>query len=226
MARNGHSVPENVARTQYIWQPGRKLVTAYSLKCGSSTIMRGAGRTRAHIGQFEAAKYADQGMTVELYVRHPLDRLASAWRWFTQVQTSFIKAILEMCPQDHSVLMDRKTEFEPWVRAALNHYNPHWYPQAEYHTTPEGILVPNLIKDIRHLGATKFNETVQRCSWEDLYTEDLRKEMEDIYVNDVALYELAKEAGNDGFNTRIGNLLRQSRRDVWHDGLASAPRRR
>lgn len=220
MARNGHSVPRHEARSQYVWLPEQKRIHAYSLKVGSGTLLTSLPQPRNHMCQPEVHSAGTKGLPVHMYVRHPLDRMVSAWSWFTQKQTSYIKPILDMSPGDHKVLMDRKTPFDVWVNAALRHYNPHWYPQVEYHSTREGELVPSVIKTLDCIGPTKMHET-KHAPWEDVYEghEALKDYLEDIYYNDIALYNLAKEAGENGFNTRAGGLFRQSRRDVWHDGL-------
>lgn len=211
-----------MARTQYIWDQKNRMITGYSLKAGSTTIMKSLGVPRAHIGQFEALKHAERGLKVRLFVRHPLDRLVSAWKFFTTVGTSYIKAILDRDPKAHNRLMARDCGFEEWADIALKWYNPHWYPQTEYHTTKEGLFVPTDVYELSYLSKTKMNST-RHEPWEFYYegNPELRAKIEDMYINDIVLYELAKEAGEDGFNTRTRDVFRQSRRDVWHDGLAA-----
>lgn len=202
------AISEREARTQYLW--GTSGICAYSLKCASTFIHKhitGQKGRRGGIGQAEAVAAREYGTDVHLIVRHPLDRLVSNYVFWTKRANSCIRSILDADMTDHKKIMG-ESEFknitiEDWTAAAHRHYNAHWYGQTDYHTTPEGILVPNILwpfEALKLMPATaddiKNKSPRTKPSWEDYFTEGFRREMEDYYAKDVELYEKSKEMWN------------------------------
>lgn len=203
------AISERIAKHHHIWIGGE--ILAYSLKVASTyifahatgakiTARRDRYKTRK-LGQAEAIEARDVGTNVHLIVRHPLDRLVSNYVFWTKKANSCIKDILEADAAAHRVLMgtDNPT-IEQWTEAAHAHYNGHWGKQWDYHTTPEGLLVPNVLwpmESLDKMPATnddlKNKSPRDKPSWEDYFTSSFRDEMEDYYAKDIELYEKSKE---------------------------------
>ena len=204
------AIPERVAKTQHFYI-GDKIL-AYSLKVASTFLYahvlghvnnRGDRYKVTRLGQAEALRAKENGTEVHLVVRHPLDRLVSNYVFWTKKANSYIKPINDASPADHSVIMgDTNPTIEQWYEASQRHYNAHWEPQWDYHTTPDGVLVPTHIWPIESLSLKLMrseegkNESPRRGTWEDYYSPEFRAAMEERYANDVRLYEQAKENWN------------------------------
>lgn len=185
-------------KTNYIQIYEQPLVFAYSFKVGSTTLIKRYVASRQ--GGFVNQRNVNPRHTITLYVRHPLDRLVSAWRWFTQHHNSYMKDILADNLEDHNFLLDDKTKFEPWIGTAMKYENLHWYPTVKYHTNEKGIFLPNNLRLLADLGGEK-TKTTKHDSWETYYSDELRERMESLYADDLTLYRKVKER-KDGIDTR------------------------
>ncbi len=133
---------------------------------------------------------------VWLFVRHPLDRLVSNWRFWTRnTGGGLIKAIKQASRRDHDIIMCPDSTLEQWTKAALRHDDPHWVSQTEIHTR-DGEFVPNTILPVESLTllrADRRNASTRDADWEKYFTPEFKDQMLVHYADDVALYYTAKE---------------------------------
>lgn len=212
--RNAGLLLPHAQRQQYRYFPTKRVrIDAYSAKAGSTSLLRHIQDPCRIIAQPEVEALREDGVPVHLYVRHPLDRLVSAYTWFTTKHNSPIRPIRDKSPKDHDVILG-KTEatFEQWVEVALRHPNPHWCSQTEYHTTPAGLFVPTHCTNLQFLGGKKYNE-IARPSWTDYYTKDFEERMSTLFAADLELFNDLKEH-EDGIDTRGRDVLPRHGRDV------------
>ena len=177
----------------------RPVVFAYSYKVGSTSLIK--KYVAKGYGGFANQRDLNLKDIITLYVRHPLDRLVSAWKWFTEYHNSYLKEILAASPEDHETILARNTKFEPWLDAALKYENLHWYGQKEYHTNEKGVFVPNNVFPLEAMSGERLKKTVHK-EWRTYYSDDLRSRMEKLYADDLTLYNSVKEK-KDGFDGGI-----------------------
>jgi len=112
---------------QYVPLPGR--VIAWNYKAGSGSIRQATqwARTAPRVPQWAVAREVwDEGTPCVLFLRHPLRRLRSNWRWWSSKRRY---------PQP---IYGDKPSWERFVDLVLRDRpetrNPHWNPQCEAHT--------------------------------------------------------------------------------------------
>ena len=192
------------AKQQYC--PMGSDIQAYSLKVASSfihaqiqgrRIKKKSDKNKTHrIGQLDALRAKERGAEIHLVVRHPLDRLVSNWVFWTKFANSGLTTIAQNDLKLHDRLTKAAT-LEDWYEASEETYNPHWYPQADYHSR-DGELVPTHLWPLESLPKDQPDQITnasprRKPSWEDYYTDSFRAQMEDRYAADLELYELSKE---------------------------------
>lgn len=123
---------------QYVPLPGRRYI-AWCYKAGSAAIRYATqwDRIAAKAPVWEVRDdIREHGGECVLFLRHPLARLRSSWRWWSQ-QRRF--------PQP---AYGEKPEWERFVDLVLQDRpetrDPHWNPQIPQHTYC-GVLVPTAI---------------------------------------------------------------------------------
>lgn len=196
------SISEREARTSFILLPDGGHVSV-TLKCGATTICdiligpRKAMRSSWQ-GIHEAWTATQLGHDCHLFVRHPLDRLVSAWKYFTQKHNMFIKDILEFDADIHDRIQGNKPYknigLEDWWAAASQVYNKHWCNVTEYNTY-KGEFVPTRLYPLEALSLAtgKRSNATTHKPWEEYYTLAFKKMVESHFADDLALYERAKE---------------------------------
>lgn len=196
------AIPESQAKTQYFFWKGE--IIGYSLKVASTAIYHltygkdRRQRARApRIGQAEALNAKKRGTPVNLWVRHPFDRLVSGYIFFTQRHTSYISPILEASKEDHDIILgNTPATIEEWHAATQRHYNAHWISQWDYHSR-DGQLVPNVLWPMESLQlVTERHNATERKSWEEYLSPEFLADLEKLYAKDIELYEQAKEEWN------------------------------
>jgi hypothetical protein len=193
------------ARYYYIDLPSGD-VLGYSLKVGASTIHKvwmGTDKRnpqRPRMGGCEAQAARRAGRDVHLFVRHPLDRLVSCWRYFRDYHNSWI--VKEMTDEHNRMFLGKDEHkqigLEDWWRVASQYENGHWDSQTWSHSW-NGELTPNKLYPLEAMKlATDVHEnaTQRKKGWEEYYTPTFRDEIETYYSDDIALYTRAKGEWN------------------------------
>lgn len=143
------------------------------------------------------------GDHVRLLVRHPHDRLVSAWKWFTMYVNSYLPGPLRDAPEDHEIILDSTTPFNLWARTALQHWNPHWVPATSIHPRwREFELI-----DLAEWNSTHHDKQTRKDnSWEQHYDEATLALANEVYKEDLEMWEVIR----DGTNTRTNRVLQGS----------------
>ena len=143
------------------------------------------------------------GDHVTLLVRHPHDRLVSAWRWFTQNVNSYIPGILRDDPKGHALILDEGTPFNVWVPAAIKHWNPHWVPATDIHPRWREFELMDLAVWGKQEGHQHQKQTRDDNSWEQYYDEATLALANEVYSEDLEMWKEIK----DGTDTRANRIL-------------------
>jgi hypothetical protein len=199
------AISEREARTSFIQLQGGGHLSV-TLKCGATTICdiligpRHAQRSSWQ-GIHEAWEATQRGHECHLFVRHPLDRLVSAWKYFTTKHNTYIKDILEFDADIHDRIQGnrpyRNISLPEWWEAASQVYNKHWVVVTDYNTY-KGEFVPDRLYPLEALGLAtgkKLNAT-RHDSWESYYDKGLRDKVATHFEKDIELFEKAKEEWN------------------------------
>lgn len=164
-------------------------VIGFSNKVGSTSIINKYVRNGPRLGWTEVT----EDDIVTLHVRHPYDRLVSAWKWFTQHHVGYMPRILEVSESDHTVLLDSMTPFSEWVETAFKHDNLHWAPQTEIHPQWRRF---NLLP-LSALGGTVEKKS-DHAAWEEYFDDDMLVLCSGVYAEDLIMWEEVKDAVNTG----------------------------
>lgn len=171
-------------------------VQAITYKVGSTSILKSLGRANR---QWTALRPGDH---VILYVRDPRDRLVSAWKWFTNNNTSYRKHIMEQSKRDHDFLLDKRSEFAPWVETALRYWDPHWVPQTEVHPRWRQFE----LRDLKTLGNGRSVIMKQTRpvgdDWRKYYDDSLLELVNEVYAEDLEMWKEV-ESGVDTTGRRV-----------------------
>lgn len=173
----------------YILIPNRRVI-AYSAKAGSTSIGRALSQYRK-MPQAQAMDWRKRGLPVVLFMRHPYERLVSAWWMFSTGARGHSRRF--------------PTAFEDFVRKAL-HGKPdkeayHWAPQTDYHTY-NGTFLPTEVYPFDRISTLwpflgtntriqQLNAGRDRPSWKPLVNalpEDLQLGLTNYYSADMIHY--------------------------------------
>jgi hypothetical protein len=200
------AITERVAKTQYGILPCGNIV-GWSLKAASTLIYAHVkNKIVRRCGIHEAAEGKADGLDVVLVVRHPLDRLVSNYVFWRTVNKGAIGTIMAKDngpADDDRPVLDFPAEgkladmtIEEWYAFTQRKYNQHWVDQSSYHTY-KGDFVPNVLLPWEVLPTLKtkvVNPSPRKGTWEDYFTPEFREQMEERYMNDLAIYVMAKES--------------------------------
>jgi len=124
---------------QYIPMPGGKYI-AWCYKSGSASIRFATQweRLKPKAPVWEVY-YATRDGDAEcvLFLRHPLRRLRSAWRWWGQQRNFPQPCYGPQCPWERFV--DNVLKDRPETR------DPHWNPQIEAHTFQSAVVPTSIL---------------------------------------------------------------------------------
>lgn len=172
------------------------LIIAWTEKCGSSTIRRTLtphARHRNIRAPWVLTQKEKRGtLRVILVVRHPLERLLSAWNFFMTTQGELpvpIKKSLGFI------------EFLEHIVDKRYYNNYHWIPQSQRHTH-DGRLVPNRLVPLERLNELLRDELGYEPQLQNVYggkvslddfdiPEDLMYKIRERYEGDYELYNAA-----------------------------------
>jgi hypothetical protein len=106
---------------------------AYSQKVGSKTLVKSLAALYRDDGCYQD-EVAERPGTCYLFVRHPIARLVSCYRFFKE------NGLLRKAG------LTQTASYEEFVDEILDggREDIHWEPQIDYHTTPEGTFVPDV----------------------------------------------------------------------------------
>ena len=172
-------------KSHYFWVDGR--IQAYSLKVASNTIRDMVPCLHsARLTQEEALALRGE-QEIRLYIRHPLDRFVSAWKFFSRTGRHLIQRPGIPVWADKGLRSD--IPLWEWADLALEFEDIHWEPQVEFHTL-RGQFVPNRVIDVAYLGGRKSNRTTHGTVDEEFANHpELRKCLEEKYREDLELFE-------------------------------------
>ena len=146
-----------------------------------------------------------KGDHVRMVVRDPRDRLISAYKWFTDsastgIIVSAVMDIVEQSVDDHRILMgEGNPTFVKWLNTVLQYWNPHWAPQSEIHPRwREYELIS--IEDLHELGFVHEKKIRKNRSWEQHYDEATLALVNEVYKEDLEIWEVVKDGTDTGTN--------------------------
>lgn len=167
-------------------------ILGYSPKVASSSIRRVQGTVS--VRQAVARKRKSEGIDIVLFVRHPFERVVSAWHMLSR------DGVYSDLPADLAVF-DKFVEYI--LRRSVNAYAVHWIPQYQIHTY-EAEFLPNRVFRLegidywfpRLFGADigRHNAATSRPEWKPLISRLSRKtcmELTRYYSADFQLFERA-----------------------------------
>lgn len=130
----------------YIPMPRQRYI-GWVYKGGSASIRFATqwDRCRPKAPQWEVYHAIQEGATCAFWLRHPLKRMRSAWRWWGQQRNFPQPAYGPGCPWERFVdlvLQDRQETRDP-----------HWNPQVPTHTY-QGTFVPTHVYPFEAITAT------------------------------------------------------------------------
>lgn len=175
---------------------------AYSLKGASTSIRKTIGPTNPR-GPIGAPSVLEEAEHCYYFMRHPIDRVLSAWRHFT-IALPRDKGIT---PLEHLGL-SKGVPLEQALEQMLDNYNAHWAVQVEEHSylgrfVPTrvyrfeaiGTLFPQIFGlDLQsHNSTAAYNKAPWATVWENLQAEDLKAEFERNWKPDFDLWHAAGE---------------------------------
>jgi hypothetical protein len=175
--------------TAYVTRDGR--VLCYTPKAGSSNIHgHGKGALKMELGRqtrHQAMTYREDGAQVVLFVREPMARLRSAWQFW--VHETPVKPYVP-------------ATWEEFVDEVLDgRYEPHWSPQFEWHTSDDGVFIPNQAMKLEYM--PRWFKLVYGIDLE-VENRSIRREIDTtyrahellvMYSTDLALWEAAYHGG-------------------------------
>ncbi|MBD3292071.1 MAG: hypothetical protein GF393_04045 [Armatimonadia bacterium] len=167
---------------------GYPLTIATTHKTASTTMAHTLGKK----GKFNEYREAPKDKPVVLIVRHPLDRLVSAFMWFVRGPSNII-------PGGGNRRFGY-IDFGQFVRHTETHHNMHWTPQTFQHPRWREYkrLVP--LHDLSlwwpaDLPPLDHKKKTKRMEWQSYYDDELRDRCEKRYAEDIEAYELACRQG-------------------------------
>jgi hypothetical protein len=179
-------------------------VLGYSLKAGATTIHEiWLGRDKRaprlpRLGVYEALQKRNQGHDVHLFVRDPLERIVSCYKYFTTVHNGFVRDVKEGGPEHLKMFLGndewKNISFSDWWSIAQQYENGHWDSQTFAHSYNEEF-VPNVLYPLEamSLGTDIHANKTERRPASEYMDEGLKAELLERYADDVALYARAKE---------------------------------
>lgn len=184
------------AEVRYYQVPKHGIVCA-TPRAGSVSMAEALGpmqpNTKVKLLHPDEVLHLKPHFPVYLWVRHPADRIMSAW----------------------TIWKMRKEINEPadFARLIVGSHNIHWDPQAELHTHKAGWFLPTVIyafedlgetfpkvtgKAIEHLNQTDHNR-LEPWSWfRECLPEDLKMQMTDKFEEDLRLWSDAHMMRGEG----------------------------
>lgn len=182
-----------IARTIESYAPlfwfkgGYPITIATTHKTASTTMAHTLGKK----GRFNEYREPPRDKPVVMIVRHPLDRLVSAYHWFVLGPYNII-------PGGGNRRFG-SIDFAQFVAHTEHHHNMHWTPQTfQLERWREYSLVP--LERLRDwwpddLPPLEHKKKTRRLEWQAYYDEPLRERCESRYAEDIEAYELARSQG-------------------------------
>lgn len=172
----------------YWWRPDYEYTIATTHKVASTTLAWSLGS----MNQFLEYSEPPADKPVILVVRHPLDRLVSAFEWFVRGPHNIV-------PHSNGRRFGY-IDFPAFVMYAETHMDMHWTPQTYQHPNWRSFeLLP--LEHLRdwwpadQFGELMHRKQTQRGPW-DLYFDDkLKAQCEKLYSEDIECYERAIDSG-------------------------------
>lgn len=126
-----------------------------------------------------------------LIVRQPLERLVSAWHYFTGPYGSLERRRREF--RGDSALVSRlihPSPFEDWYEDSRKLMNRHWQDQKSLHTV-NGVFLPTHLLPLEALEFLGRKNATEHTHYLDYYTREFRQRVEEDYAQDMVLHEQA-----------------------------------
>lgn len=174
-------LPKQHVREKYYVQLDGSIIATTSKAGCTSVKLATPGGIQMRIPIEEAAKRRNK-VEILLYIRHPLDRLVSAWKYFTG---SMLMPCTYATVEDR-VALNSEPSFDRWARIAMRYNDEHWTSQVDYHTL-DGLFVPNRVLPLEKMGGEIHNRT-SHAGWLTYYTDWLEEELRERYRKDLVLW--------------------------------------
>lgn len=154
------------------------MIIAFSLKCGSYSVKSYFGKPRTFL---KRSQVASDPRPVVLYMRDPIERFVSGWRYFSwdrQEQHIDRGGHPKMC------------SLERWFKYCTEEFpnNLHWVPQTVIHTH-EGRFLPTEVRPLSSL-PTHTNKSSALGKYDKYLDEEphMRAILEDWYAGDLEVW--------------------------------------
>lgn len=178
-------------------------VLGWTKKVASTLIQKAVfGQT---CGIHEAWEAREARRNVILVMRHPLDRLVSNYVFWCKTRPP--QNVIDIFAKDKGPGDDGPLVFpkdvgaitiEEFYELTQKKYDHHWVDQVTNHTY-KGTFVPTVVlpwEVLPTLSEEVVNPSNREGTWEDYFTPEFRVEMEERYMDDLAMYIIAQEAWN------------------------------
>ena len=175
-------------RPLYWFRGDYPLTIGTTHKVASTTFANALGKRQKFLEYHTPPK----DKPVLLVVRHPLDRLVSAYEWFVHSPANIIPG--------GGARRFGYIDFSQFLAHTDKHANMHWTPQTYQHENWREFEFLLPLEELSNwwpaeLGEPLHRKKTKRKPWQEYYTAEERKRYEKKYIEDIICYERAVSQG-------------------------------